>query len=132
MALVRLIATASRPALAELYDTLSAAVREEITPLLPADDAAAVTRATFVEVWFMARLHLTDPDVVAWIAGIARRRAGERVRDSESTARVSGGPDRTAAASDWRADLAGIHDRRVDLALAAALGQARAGDAARP
>jgi hypothetical protein len=120
--LVGLIGTAHHAAFAELYDMLSGAIREEIEPLLSAQAAAAVTRATFAEVWLMARLHVNDSDVVAWISGIARRRAHERLRHGEVV--IDGGPERTAAGSGWtgwRADVAGVHDRRADLTFASAL-----------
>jgi DNA-directed RNA polymerase specialized sigma24 family protein len=83
--LVRRVARADRPAFASLYDTLSPRVSVQIQQTLPDRvDAAAICRATFVEVWWLARFHVAlGTDVLAWIAGIAARRGAERLRAAE-------------------------------------------------
>jgi DNA-directed RNA polymerase specialized sigma24 family protein len=71
--LVARVALADRPAFVRLYAMLSAQVMIDIGRILPdPEDAAAVTRATFVEVWWLAQFHAQpDTDVPAWIARIA-------------------------------------------------------------
>lgn len=116
VALVGDVAHANHHAFIRLYRTLAPRVAAELGVALRDPAAiAAITSATFVEVWWMARFHTgSDTDVLAWITGIAVRRAGERSADeAQATGRtaVSGSPDGTRA----------MNDRRNELALAALL-----------
>jgi RNA polymerase sigma-70 factor (ECF subfamily) len=98
-ALVRRVADADKGAFVQLYRAFApeVAAHLRITALDPAN-AAAITSATFVEVWWLARFHTApDTDVSAWITGIASRRAGERTPLSNS--------------------FHSVHDRRNELAL---------------
>jgi DNA-directed RNA polymerase specialized sigma24 family protein len=124
IALVRHVAAADRQDFARLYQALAPVIRADLRAALPDPaESAAITSATFVEVWWLARFH-TAPgtDVSAWITGIAIRRAGER---------LLGGGEPVAAAGD-RAPPAprrspcaiqASHDRRNDLALTVLLHQ---------
>ena len=81
--LVRRVAAKDRTAFAELHRALSpplvAFARSR--GLAPAD-AAAVLRATFTEVWWMARFH-TSPadDILDWTMDIVLRRVADRDDD---------------------------------------------------
>jgi hypothetical protein len=137
--LVGRIAVGDRPAFRCLYAFLvmgvwRAAIRELPRPV----DAQAVTRATFVEVWYLARHHVdqSHDDASAWITAITARHVGERRRAPTASGGLLGDYDchvhrelasllgaghatiRTGPASFIRvADL--------DLDLGATLGQAR-------
>jgi DNA-directed RNA polymerase specialized sigma24 family protein len=56
--------------------------RTAVRRLLNPDDAAAVTRSTFVEVWHLARHRSTDAggDARAWLTAIAAGRVDDRIR----------------------------------------------------
>jgi RNA polymerase sigma-70 factor (ECF subfamily) len=99
IALVRRVAHADKRAFTQLYNELAPDVAAELRVAAPDPaDAAAITSATFVEVWWLARFHTAqDTDVSAWVTGIAGRRAGERTPLSNS--------------------FHAVHDRRNELAL---------------
>lgn len=79
--LVVRVAAGDRPAFRTLYGLLAPRVWGEAVRLLPPGDARAVTRATFVEVWRLARHHLDDETgVCAWVLGITARRVDDRIR----------------------------------------------------
>jgi DNA-directed RNA polymerase specialized sigma24 family protein len=105
--LVRRVARTDRSAFTSLYQALAPAVAADLRAALPDPaDAAAITSATFVEVWWLARFHTaSDTDVPVWITGIATRRAAERL----------------PAAGHPSSPMPAIHDRRNELALAALL-----------
>jgi len=79
--LVRQVADADRRAFARLYEALAPAVAGNLRAAMPDPaDAAAITSATFVEVWWLARFHAAaGTDVSEWIMAIAARRAAERL-----------------------------------------------------
>ena len=81
IALVRRVARGDERAFARLYDRLAPAVSDRIAAAVPDPaDVAAITSATFVEAWWLARFHsAAGADVPAWIMSIASRRAGERI-----------------------------------------------------
>jgi DNA-directed RNA polymerase specialized sigma24 family protein len=78
--LVRRVARTDRAAFANLYDTLSPRISIQLRLMLPNQaDAAAISSATFLEVWWLARFHVAHgTDVLRWAAGIAERRGAER------------------------------------------------------
>jgi len=81
--LARQVAHGDRSALAGLHDALAPDVLRTIRRRLPdAAESMSVLRATFVEVWRMARYHTSDGAVRGWVTGVADRRAAERVRGS--------------------------------------------------
>ena len=96
---MRRVAHADKRAFTQLYNELAPDVAAELRVAAPDPaDAAAITSATFVEVWWLARFHTAqDTDVSAWVTGIAGRRAGERTPLSNS--------------------FHAVHDRRNELAL---------------
>jgi hypothetical protein len=118
--LVRRVAQTDHGAFTDLYGTLSAAVLTEIRRTLPERvDAGAVNCATFVEVWSLAGFHCeTGTDVPAWIAGIANRRASERLRLTNLHCGQNGIDDRarTGRPPFWD-DFLATDDRRVALTL---------------
>jgi DNA-directed RNA polymerase specialized sigma24 family protein len=81
LALVRSVAHADRHAFTRLYHALAPTIATELCATVPNPaDVAAISSATFVEVWWLARFHTApDTDVSAWITGIAVRRAVERI-----------------------------------------------------
>jgi RNA polymerase sigma-70 factor, ECF subfamily len=122
VAVVGDVARANHHAFTRLYRSPAPPVAAELRAALPDPaGAAAVTSATFVEVWWMARFHTApDTDVRARITSVAARRAGQRpAEDTRATGHsaASGPPDGTRA----------MHDRRYELALAALLDHSCAG-----
>jgi hypothetical protein len=85
--LLQRVASADRSALAELYRIVSADIRVQVGQTLSdPGDVNAVMAATFVEVWWLARVHrASHPDVRAWIQAIASRRTSERNRNGAGT-----------------------------------------------
>ena len=78
--LARQVAHGDRSALVGLHDALAPDVLRTIRRRLPdAAESMSVLRATFVEVWRMARYHTNDGAVRGWVTGVADRRAAERV-----------------------------------------------------
>jgi DNA-directed RNA polymerase specialized sigma24 family protein len=122
------VALADRSAFGRLYAMLSAQVMVDVGRVLPdPTDAVAVTRATFVEVWCLARFHAErDTDVPAWIARIAQRRATDR---RSLATRSESGPvaDTPQAISSrrWWASMNAIHDRYTARTLSELLGPVR-------
>jgi DNA-directed RNA polymerase specialized sigma24 family protein len=81
--LVERIAVGDRAAFRCLYAFLFKRVWRTAIQVLPRPvDARAVTRATFVEVWHLARHHVDHPpaEVRTWIAAITARHVNERLR----------------------------------------------------
>jgi DNA-directed RNA polymerase specialized sigma24 family protein len=81
--LVDRVAAGDRAAFRCLCTMMSTGVWRAAVLALPRPlDARAVTRATFLEVWHLARHHVNDPpaDASVWITAIAMRRIGERLR----------------------------------------------------
>jgi DNA-directed RNA polymerase specialized sigma24 family protein len=81
--LVDRIAVGDRAAFRSLYALLSRRVWWTAVEALPRRvDARAVTRATFIEVWHMARHHIDDQanELHAWIAAVTAGHLGERLR----------------------------------------------------
>jgi DNA-directed RNA polymerase specialized sigma24 family protein len=79
------IAAGNMSAFRGLYAVLAVRVWRDASRLMPhPGDAWAVTRATFVEVWHLARFHVDagglDPD--AWIAAITAHQLEERLRSN--------------------------------------------------
>jgi DNA-directed RNA polymerase specialized sigma24 family protein len=114
--LVGRIAIEDHNAFADLYDELSPDLLQELE-LTTADPAhaAAISAATFVEVWALARFHATpDTDVQDWIADIVARRTADR--RSEPT---GDRPATTVSSSGrpWWSAAATSHDRHTQLAL---------------
>jgi len=99
--LAQRVAHGDRSALSGLHDALAPDVLRTIRRRLPdAAKSMSVLRATFVEVWWLARFHTCDGTVRAWVTGVADRRAAELVRGSS---------DRV----DW-SDVIAIHDAHTD------------------
>ena len=119
ISLVHQVARADRHAFACLYERLAPAVVKSLHVAVPDPvEATAITAATFVEVWLLARFHTAaDTDVPAWILGIAIRRAGERW---PAEARTGTGDSASAAPRPSLSPQA-IQDRRNVLALAVIL-----------
>jgi DNA-directed RNA polymerase specialized sigma24 family protein len=88
--LVRRIAVADGSALAELYAALSSETRGAVAQTLRnSADVDAVVAATFVEVWWLARVRdAANLDVRLWITNIASRRAHERHRRGSAAAHL--------------------------------------------
>jgi len=110
--LVDRIATGDRGAFRCLFAFLAMRVWRDATRVLPhPDDARAVTRSTFVEVWHLAGHHVDPPriDTRTWIAMITARHVNDRL-----------------AAPDPQNLLRGDYDRHMHLELAALLGAGRA------
>src|SRR5205814_7002120 len=106
--LVSRIAAGDRAAFRHLYGFLALPVWQAATRRLsdPAD-ALAVARATFLDIWHLARHHDPDrEDIRDWISSITERRADDRRRST---------PD----------PLAGVHDAHAHLQLADLLGTGR-------
>jgi hypothetical protein len=83
--LVTRTAADDRVAFRRLYAFLAMSVWRAAVRRLPnPNDAAAVTRSTFVEVWHLARHRASgaDDDARAWLTAIAAGRMGERTRTS--------------------------------------------------
>ena len=103
--LARRVARGDRSALSGLHDALAPDVLCTIRRRLPdAAKSMSVLRATFVEVWWLARFHTCDGAVRAWLTGVADRRAAEHVRGSSDCA-------------DWcahRSDIIAIHEAHTD------------------
>jgi hypothetical protein len=81
--LINRIATGDRAAFQRLYGVLAMRVWRQASQLLPQPvDSRVVTRATFVEVWHLARHHLDDSELEmdAWIAAITVQRVEDRLR----------------------------------------------------
>ena len=80
-ALVSGVAHGERRALAGLHHSLAPEVLIAIRRSLPDPvESTCVLRATFVEVWRLARYHTTAGGVRDWVTGIASRRAAARAR----------------------------------------------------
>ena len=119
IALVQQVARADRRALARLHDRLAPAVAQSLRAVVPDPaEAAAITSATFVEVWLLARFHTADTDVPAWILGIALRRAGERLPAGPGTGT---GDPASAARRPSFSPVQTMQDRRHARTLAALL-----------
>lgn len=75
--LIALVATGDHTAFARLYDKLAPVVYGIATRLVQnPSDAAAVTHASFLEVWRQApRFNCDEDHVQTWVALIAHRRA---------------------------------------------------------
>ena len=78
--LVRRVADEDHNAFADLYDELSGGLLLDLEQTTEDPvHAAAISAATFVEVWALARFHATaDTDVHVWVADIAARRTADR------------------------------------------------------
>ena len=121
--LVRRIAVEDHAAFAELYDALSDRLLRELesTTTDPVR-AAAITRATFVEVWALARFHIgSDTDVYAWLTDIVARRSADRLAACTDHACPDQGSDEQPTRRPWWAASADSNDREMDLALRALL-----------
>jgi DNA-directed RNA polymerase specialized sigma24 family protein len=91
------IATGDRQAFRCLYTFLAMRVWRDASRLLPNPvDSQAVTRSTFVEVWYLAKLHLKDSglDADAWIAAVTARHVDERLRSADAPSLVRTAYDR--------------------------------------
>ncbi|WP_426503057.1 hypothetical protein ACPPVO_36300 [Dactylosporangium sp. McL0621] len=107
------IAREDRAAFARLHSQLrpTLAVRVATVPLGPAD-VAAVTNATFIEVWRLAgRCPEYQTDVLYWVHTIAARRAVDRRH-----ARMA-----RASEDDQSTDLLAAFDRQTQMELDALL-----------
>jgi len=103
-------------AFARLSAALTPAVAAQLrsSPLSRAD-VEAITAATLLEVWWLARFHRTsDTDIWSWIADIADRRARERLELLSADAAVPAG-DRPDADGTGRDPVAADddHNRRL-------------------
>ncbi|HEU5111159.1 MAG TPA: hypothetical protein VFT95_21670 [Micromonosporaceae bacterium] len=80
--LVTRIAAGDRAAFRTVYAFLAIRVWRDAVRLLPPDDARAVTRSTFVEVWHLAGHHLDHDarETRAWIQAITARHIEDRAR----------------------------------------------------
>ncbi len=78
--LLAAVAQRDRPAFGALYEALCRSTTQVACRMLcRTEDVRAVVHGTFVEVWWMARFHpAADTDVMAWVSGIATRRAMDR------------------------------------------------------
>jgi hypothetical protein len=95
--LVGRIAGGDRAAFRCLYAFRVMGVWHDAIRALPRPaDARAVTRATFVEVWYLARHHVehSHDDAYAWIAAITARHVGERRRAPAASGGFLGDYDR--------------------------------------
>lgn len=126
--LVACVARGDHGAFRALYSALApdtyAAIQAEL-----ADSAHSghVVRATFCEVWWFCASESRDggqaDDIRAWIAGIARRRCGERLRilaltpDGRAPGCTGGGADDGGTQAVVEAD----HDQRTRIELGAML-----------
>lgn len=81
--LVKRIADRDQAAFSRLYRRLVRSVFLQVCESLGSPAGAVpVTRAVFVEVWRLAPVSDTRrDDVLAWITGIAARRAGDKLRE---------------------------------------------------
>jgi DNA-directed RNA polymerase specialized sigma24 family protein len=116
--LVRRIALEDRTAFADLYDALAARLLRQVQAST-ADpvQAAAITCATFVEVWMLARGHVDpDTDVYAWITDIVGRRAADRQPAGRTCTQ-----DREPWPRPWWAAAPDLHDRQMVLSLCSLL-----------
>jgi hypothetical protein len=112
--LVRRIAAEDRAAFADLYDALSARILCELESTNDPVRAAAITSATFVEVWALARFHIgSDTDVHAWLTDIVARRSADR----RTACTDHGSQNQPAGPTPWWAAAADSNDRELDLAL---------------
>lgn len=93
--LIRCTAVLDRAAFTQLYEVLAPAVTARLTDLT-ADPARAgdLTAAAFVQVWHTANAHTADPDVAAWIIGIATDLAEET---GPAAPEAQAGPESLAA-----------------------------------
>ncbi|MEV0129175.1 hypothetical protein AB0H83_12055 [Dactylosporangium sp. NPDC050688] len=108
-ALMIRIARADRAAFARLHAQLRPGLATHVAtvPLGPAD-VAAVTNATFIEVWRLAgRSPERETDAVGWIYAIAARRAGDRW-----AARMA-----VALEDEQPMDLRAMFDRQIQMEL---------------
>ena len=120
--LVQQVAIGDRTALADLYRVLSSALVEVLRgQAVDSADAAAVVSATFNEVWWMARFHISaDADIHAWMVDMVRRRAADRSRGAGRDALVSGAVDRCNGSSMGGGSAA--YDQHLDSALCSLFG----------
>lgn len=122
--LVGLVAGKDRPAFKVLYELTSPAVLAEVrSTILDPADGAAVTAATFVEVWALARYHADpDSDIYAWMVGIATRRIADRWPAESGEPPVRGSAGSSAPRREmWWAMVAASYDRQAELSLASLL-----------
>jgi DNA-directed RNA polymerase specialized sigma24 family protein len=79
-ALLTRVAQADRAAFASLHRRLRPDLATQLASVpLDQADAAAVVDATFVEIWWLARRRTgRATDALAWVRGIAARRAADR------------------------------------------------------
>lgn len=111
--LVQRVVRGERQALASLYDVLAPEVLDTIRRhLSDSVESTCILRATFVEVWRMARYQTAAGAVRAWITGVAAQRTAERMRIQ---------PDAVRRHSSLT-DIAKIHDAHAELELRRLLG----------
>jgi hypothetical protein len=125
-ALIGRVGGGDRLAFAAIHDAMSVEVRTRVGPRLTGPAAASVTTAVFIEVWMLARFHMTpDTDVNGWVLGIADRRAGERRGDGRAGWPVPGTHDLPGVdpQTQWWAAMLAVDDRRAELVLTALLGR---------
>lgn len=120
--LVRRVAGLDRLAFGLLYDATSSQVRRQVLEALSSGDAVdAVVAATFLEVWWLAPLYRPgDPDVPAWISGIAAGRIAARQRNAVP---MPSAPDVDAQRRSPWSVLSGAYDETVAVVLAGLLGR---------
>jgi DNA-directed RNA polymerase specialized sigma24 family protein len=121
--LVLCVARKDRAAFVVLYDLMSPALLADVRSRITEPTAAAITAATFVEVWSLARYHTSpDTDVYAWMTDIALRRLADR-RPTERDDPLNDSPTGPAAPRRqmWWAAVAASHDRQAHIALASLL-----------
>ena len=95
--LVCRIAGGDRQAFRCLYAFLAVRVwRDAVRSLRHPVDARAVTRATFVEVWYTAGHHVDHPgsDTASWASAIVARHVRERLRTPDPPCAILGDYDR--------------------------------------
>lgn len=111
--LVQRVVRGERQALASLYDVLAPEVLDTIRRRLSDSvESMCVLRATFVEVWWMARYQTTAGAVRGWVTDVAAQRTAERMRIQ---------PDAVCRHSSLT-DIIAIHDAHTELELHRLLG----------
>ena len=131
--LLRLVCRVARKdnaAFVALYDLLAATLlndlRSTMTDLAVAE-ADAITAATFIEVWSLARYHTgSDTDVYAWMTNIAARRAADRWSSQREGQPPAHGVDKTGGPANprramWSSAVAASYDRQAQVSLASLL-----------